>query len=329
MFTDKKLSRRDALRMTVAATAAASGIGSFAGEAFGEPKKPAVKSAIFYLRHWSSKHFVHPLSGGAKNGRPVVTHPVRESQARYVFEWVEGPWGWIRWADNQTFCIHPNGGMVDAGNATELVFHDADGGEQHPGAYFVINEESQSIIHISGRYWHPKGGGGINQSQPPNANPIVLFDGLPDYAKFQAVDDNNEPVDLTIPGLTTSLGWARVAGSDNPLGDEKITVKKKIGLRTTTKSKVSVEVAAKMQLQGKLFGVKSQASLAVRTAYAKENAETWDKVKEVDVEYSIKKGEPRTIWQQVYTATFADGAVFEYFCDVTSDTTSSTIKPKG
>ena len=313
-------SRRNATKLIfgAAATAGMGGLSSWTTPAYAARTKP------FYIIHYSSGRFIHPSGGSAGNGINISTWGDKSnslvSHARYIFNPQEGPWGFIEWANNPRYCMHPAGGLIDAGNGTQVLFHEG----RHPGAYFSIDSENRTIIHRSGRYWHPKGG----SAQPSSGNEVVIFDGYRDGTKFFAsYAGDNQVADLGIDANAT-ISWNLLFAEDNPLSDRKVKYTKKWGLTKSSKQTVSVESTAKLEMQGQLFGQKSKASLEVKTAYSSEDSSTWSVESSKEIEYDIKAGQPVAVWQREFNASFPDGSSYKFLsANVTSDTRGSRIRP--
>lgn len=288
------------------------------------PKTAAPKiSGAFNLQHWSSTKGVHPYRGTAHNDAQLCTYDGVGPQTEFYMDFQEGPWGFITAKADPRYCVHPQGGGVDADNGTLLLLHEG----RHPGAYFAFNQEAGVIRHVGGRYWHPKGG----SAQPGNDNGLVLWDAWNGNTRFVATDlvgpAVKEPFPIDMPA-EVRLDWRLVFADDNPLTDRTHRFKKTVGLETSKNWSVSVEVTVGLEVQGKLFGAKSKGSVKVKTAYAEEHAETWTTSHEIEDEYPVKAGQPVAVWQQVFQAEFTDGSVFNFFsAKVTYDTESSSRKP--
>lgn len=316
---DHKLSRREFTNAALAASAASvlpfGVMPAWAAD--------TVKSKVFYLQHWASKKYIHPLGGSSGNGVKLVTFHSKSPVSRYYFEFAEGPWGYLVYASNPAYCIHPQGGRVDAADDTDLVVHQG----RHPGCYFSIDQENNQIVHISGRYWHPMGG----SSQPEDDNRIVLFHGFRDATKFVPTDLENpqvsSPFDLELP-VTAEMEWRLVFSDDHPLADRTHEYKTSVGLKLGHKSKASIGVTVALKMEGKVFGQKSSASTEIKASYEQEDSKTWSESKDEIFKITVKAGEPVAVWQRVYKASFPDGTVFNFFsAKVTYDTVSSKIKP--
>jgi hypothetical protein len=275
------------------------------------------QSRTFDLRHWSSGKFIHPRGGRAHNGVGLVTYPGTGPQTKYYLEYSEGPWGYLVWAADPTYCVHPYGGGVDARNGTDLVLHAG----RHPGAYFAFNEESRTIVHISGRCWHPQGG----SAQPDNDNGLVLYDGYFDRTKFYATDGSDLQVDLDLPAKA-SVGWRLIFADDNPLSNRKRSFTKKVGRTVRSETMLEVKATVKLEMEFAIFLKK--ASVEVQTAYKLTDSDTWEYNTEKKDEYDIVAGQPIALWQRVFRAEFPEGSFWEYGSgNVTRDTTSSTTPP--
>jgi hypothetical protein len=309
----RSFSRRDFSSMALATTAAA-GLGLHIRPA------AAQRSDVFHLQHWSSTKAIHPYRGRPGNDVPLVTYGGVAPQTQYFFEFKEGPWGYIVSAMDPRFCVHPAGGSVDAGNDTSLFFHEG----RHPGAYFAFNQKNGTIMHVSGRFWHPYGG----SAQPGDNNRVVLFDGWRNATKFGPTNgDVFRPVRIDLPA-TPSLGWNLVFADDNPLADRVHRFKKTIGLTTQNTRSTSTSSTVGIEMEGSLFGVGSTASASLTSTFASEDSRTWSESQEIDDEYSIKAGSPVAVWQKVYKASFTDGTVFNYLsAKVTYDTRNSMEMP--
>lgn len=277
-------------------------------------------SIKFYLKHWSSGKFIHPRGGTASNDVSLVTHVGFGPQVQYYFDYQEGPWGYLVWAQDPKYCVHPDGGEVDAENDTKLVFHEG----RHPGAYFALNQNERTIVHISGKYWHPDGG----MSNPSNDNDIVLFDGTNNNTKFYAVDGKpGKAVSLALPVKPATTTWKLLFADDNPRMDYQKTFMKKIGMTETHKSQTSLEVTAALEMAGEIFGIGSKASLEVKNAFSTEDSKTWSATEALTDKFQIKAGQPVARWQRVYIAQFEDGKEYQFDSIVTYDTESSKILP--
>jgi hypothetical protein len=276
-------------------------------------------SRTFHIQHWSSAKFVHPHGGQAGHDTGLVTYDGAFGHTLFYLDFREGPWGYLVSSQWPTYCVHPRGGAVDAGNDTGLLFHE----DRHPGAYFTINPDGGTIQHISGRYWHPHGG----SAQPGNQNGIVIFDGYRDATKFMP-HDGTTPVTIDLPVSTSSIGWRLVFAENNPLADMKRTYKAKVGQTVSKTTSTKVATTFKAEMEGQLFGNKSKASLEVKTEFSQTDAKTWTQEQEQDVEYDIKKGNPIAVWQRRFTATFSDGSVWDYGSgSIFIDTVSSNTRP--
>jgi hypothetical protein len=277
-------------------------------------------SKVFNIRHWSSGKYVHPNGGTANRDTSLVTWDGNRDDTQYHIDFKEGPWGYLVCNKYPAYCVHPQGGRVDAGNNTGLLFHD----DRHPGAYFTFNEKSRTVMHISGRYWHPHNG----DAQPGNGNGIVLWDGYRDATKFYASDADGNQMDLDLPVTASSAGWRLVFAENHPLGDRTLTFKAKVGQSVSNTSTTQVATTFKAEMEDQLFGVKSKASVEIKTGFSQTDAKTWTQEQEQDVTYDIKKGQAIAVWQRVFSATFGDGSVWKYGSgNIFYDTDSSNTPP--
>jgi len=238
----------------------------------------------------------------------------------FYLEFCEGPWGYLVCNEHPTFCVHPEGGAVDAGNETVLLFHEG----RHPGCYFTINQNSRTIQHISGRYWHPFGGG----AQPGSGDRIVLNDGYRDATKFYPADSSGADVHLDLPVSASTAGWRLVFAENHPLSDRTITFKAKVGRSVSNTSTTQITTTFKAEMEDQLFGAKSKASVEVKSAFTQTDSKTWTQEQEQDITYNIKKDQPIAVWQRVFTANFTDGSIWSYGSgNIFYDTQSSNAPP--
>jgi hypothetical protein len=281
--------------------------------------KTMTTSRTFDLRHWSSGKFIHPRGGTAYKDVGLVTYPGTGPQTKYYLEFREGPWGYLVWAKDPKYSVHPSGGAVDAGNGTSLVFHS----DRHPGAYFAFNEENRQIVHISGRFCHPLGG----SAQPGNNNGIVLYDGYRDATRFYATDGSDRQVNLDLPAQV-SVGWRLVFAEDDPLTSRKQTFRVRVGQTVSKQTTKEAALTLSVGMEFKLFGTKTSAQLQL--AYKLTNSETWTYETERSVTYDIVAGQPVAVWQRVFRAQFPEGSLWEYGSgNVFRDTRSSNTPPTG
>lgn len=277
-------------------------------------------SAPFQIRHWSSGKFIHPHGGNAGHDTSLVTWDGCADRTMFYLQFCEGPWGYLVSNANPTYCVHPSGGRVDAGNDTGLLFHEG----RHPGAYFTINETSRTIMHISGRSWHPHGG----DAQPGSGNGIVLWDGYRDATRFYASTEDGSQVNLDLPVTRLGAGWRLVFAENNPLSDRTVKFKTKVGQSVTNTSTTQITTTFKAEMEGQLFGQKSKASIEVKAAFTQTDAKTWTQEQEQEIAYDIKKGQPIAVWQRLFSATFTDGSIWNYGSgSVFHDTLSSNAPP--
>jgi hypothetical protein len=278
------------------------------------------KSSSFHIRHWSSGRYIHPHGGRANNNTSLVLWDGNRDDTAFYLEFTEGPWGYLVCNKYPTYCVHPKGGAVDAGNGTGLLFHQ----DRHPGCYFTFNEQSRTVMHISGRYWHPHGG----SAQAGNNTGVVLWDGYRDATKFYPSDASGKQVHLDLPVTNSSAGWRLVFAENRPLSDRTLTFKAKVGQSVSNTSTSQITTTFKAEMEDQLFGAKSKASLEVKSAFSRTDAKTWSQEQEQDVTYDIKKGQPMAVWQRVFTAQFGDGSVWSYGSGtIFYDTESSNTPP--
>lgn len=317
------LSRRAFGVRTLSALGAISGNALFANVVFA-----AANPESFYIRHWSSNAYVHPFGGRLANSVPLALWYEKGPTAQFYFEPVEGIFGYIVSAVDPRFCVHPNGGNVDAGNNTMLNLHE----DRHPGAFFYIDQSNGGIRHISGRYWHPLGG----QSRPTANTNLVVYDGIPNRSKFLPTSpQTDEPIKMQFPGESTG-SWSPIicfGTPSNPLDDDIKQIEEvSVGLETSKVMRnvqelsVGTEVATDV-----LFGtVSTKLSTNFKLAFEQESSETWSKGKKVSLELTGKKGQSVCWWQRKYSVNFDNGSVFDYFSKRHIVSTSSLdVLPEG
>ncbi|CAL4065461.1 unnamed protein product, partial [Meganyctiphanes norvegica] len=151
-------------------------------------KMPSAEIAI------KNKHcgkYIHPKHQhpSIPDGDPLLLWDGHHSNTYFVFEQVDGIWGYIRHTKSNKVW-HPLGGPSMAGkNGTKLCLHSSRG--RH--ALFTLDRESNQIKHIDGLFVHYFLG---KTKNPPNGDSIVLHSGIHEgikwtFAELEFVIKNN------------------------------------------------------------------------------------------------------------------------------------------
>ena len=146
---------------------------------------------IGYIFHQSSRKLVHPQGGSHNpdNETALVVHGAKNDPTRLQVRFVPiegfGHFGYIEHVSSSKI-VHPQGGSLDPGNDTRLVFNS----DRHNGALFGFNEEDYEIMHLSGKIWHPSKG----SPNPGNDTACVLHSDRHTAARFYFGDINGKPM---------------------------------------------------------------------------------------------------------------------------------------
>jgi len=261
------------------------------------------------------------LGSGAALIYNLVLHNYGPAQrTQYFIDFQEGPWGFLTWAEDPRFCIHPAGGAVDAGNGTQLVFHQG----RHPGAYFAFNETERIILHIGGRYFHPNGG----SSAPGDQTDVVLWDGFRDATRFFATDGIANQVQLQLPARA-DIDWICVFDREHAAADGTAEWTKTTGLVVENTRTVTTSLATKLSLEAKIpLLEKASLSAELTTTVSEADKRTWQENNAVKETISWKKGDSIARWQRRFNVKFGDNIGYHFYdATATYDTSSRKIPP--
>jgi hypothetical protein len=260
------------------------------------------RSQEFYIMHYSSGKFIHPYGGSIGKGVDLVLYDGCKEEASFYIEYVEADWGYLVCKNDPNLVIHPEGTSTTAGNGTKLSYWTG----RLPGTLFRIDQSTKTIQHISGRYWHPRGGAGV----PANNTGIVLWDGYNTDKQFMAVDRYGKTITLN-PPVKTSTRWVQIDAFTNE--SESMATKSYeiiVGKMTSKSTTSEYQATISTSIEASWSCVTASASAEYSSLYSQttENQSSSGKVETFT--YEVAPGQSVYVWQKELVAEWGSGAVY-------------------
>lgn len=273
------------------------------------------RSKEFYIKHYSSNKYIHPNGGSIGKGVDLVLWDGCKEEAVFYIKYVEADWGYLVSAKYPNLVIHPEGSSTTAGNGTKLSYWTG----TLPGCLFRIDQKTQTIQHISGRYWHPRGGDGV----PANGTGIVLWDGHGSNTEFMAVDKYGRTITLD-PPVTTSMRWVRIDAIKN---NSQSTVTKSytitVGKMTSTSTTNQHQSTISGSVEASWGWASASASAEYSSLYSQTIVNQTSSGKQETHTSKLAPGQSVYIWQKELVATWGSGHVYTMGTDETQVTSEN------
>lgn len=273
---------------------------------------------IGYIFHRSSLKLVHPKGGSSNPGNDtrLVLHSDKmvpqRLQVRFVPVEGFGHFGYIEHVSSGKI-VHPDGGHLDPGNDTSLVYHS----DRHAGALFAFNQEDERIMHRGGKIWHPLGG----SPNPGNDTPCVLHSAVHDAAKFYFGNlDGTEISPYPHPNLSGT--WKVVKAFINPMASHTFTQTYKVGKVLTRSMTEQHAWSVSAGIAKSIFSASAEYSGFVE----KSSEQTWSSEYEETTTIDVKAGKTVVVWQFVFGMKQYDEE-YSFQSSIIGDSDSLDVQP--
>ena len=154
------------------------------------------KKPIFALKNILSEKFIHPTNQGnlLRNDDLLVLWNSIHDNTTYIFDQVDGQWGYIRHIKSG-MVWHPYGGpSKSTTRGTKICLHSDRG--RH--ALWALDQVNNHIVHRDGFYVHYHQG---QNPYPPNGDTLVLWDEVHGGMKWKFVNPDNLKEEVRPYGL--------------------------------------------------------------------------------------------------------------------------------
>jgi len=271
-----------------------------------------------YLHHWSSEKLVHPRGGAfvPDNNTELTVHSDKTNPDRLQFRFVSkegaGYYGYIEHVSSGKF-VHPRGNVfsssLNPANNTRLIL---DSNRHDASALFRFDEENMTIIHRSGKVWHPKG----EDPSPGNTTSLILHEDQNDAGRFYFGELDGKPRS-PYPHPTLSGHWELLKAFITPFANHSYSIKCKVGRSKSTSSTTHHAWCVSADIAKGYFAASARYSGFVEQT----NSETWSEEKEETYTINVIKGQSVWVWRYVLSISQFSDTMF-FFSPIMQDTDS-------
>lgn len=250
----------------------------------------------------------------SQNKTYVQVHSGALGEKRIQFRFIpvkgEGHFGYLENIETGKI-VHPLSATAEPKNGTVLVLHSA----RMRKALFAYDSLNNSIMHISGKYWHPE----RESSYPSDGLIIVLLNSI--YSGFKLVNESGKEIN-PYPPPELKGDWKLVNSILNPAASHIYTYSYTTGRSQTQSSTSQHAWSVSAGVSVEWFSASAEYSGLVE----KTGEDTWNEEKTVERSIRVIPGQSVVTWQWMFIANQYDESL-QFESNIIVDTQSLEEPP--